>query len=296
MRRRICHIFVLAHLCALGFGCVLFDDVERPVGLDDTTAPPALDALDTGPELEELADLADLGDTRPVGDLGIDDMPPDPVEMRASDLGMPDLVEDMAFDADIQPDPVVDMAPDSAPDIAPDIAPDVDMMPDLPLPCPAAEVDHDVDPTTSYLRLHPSDVGADPLRIDLGAQGYRPGDTLEMRAYGYFHRCDDLTRSVCASQRKEVIAVFSGSATLLAPDQLLRVADAIETGLPDILTQASDTGNLTTDISEDFRVQASSTRVAIPAGATHLFVGVRDGRYINNVALVPFGLRLRCRP
>jgi hypothetical protein len=141
-----------------------------------------------------------------------------------------------------------------------------------------------IDPTATFLLTHqdPDAAGARP--IDLEEVGLKPGDNVALRAVG------DLCFSVfdprgCANAEIafEMIGVFSATSSLLAPNLLNRVPDAIAAGTP-TLTFVTLFDQLPTDIGEDFVVAHSpfSSVVTIPEGARYLFVAVKDSFYGDN--------------
>lgn len=76
--------------------------------------------------------------------------------------------------------------------------------------------------------------------------------------------------------------IFSSSGVLLDQSYLHRVPGAIQADTPNDPTTATyKCGGELTDIPEDFRINASLF-VEIPAGATHLFIGVADCWYSDN--------------
>jgi len=80
-------------------------------------------------------------------------------------------------------------------------------------------------------------------------------------------------------EAKQLIAVFSSSATLLPADKLNRVAGAIDAGT-DVETGPTLSRARDTDIAQDFSVARDNVR--IPAGAKYLFVAAPDIFYSDN--------------
>lgn len=118
------------------------------------------------------------------------------------------------------------------------------------------------------------DGALEALPISLADYGLAPGDSLLIEVEGeYFNGLIDFDN---------VIAVFSSSATLLSPSQLDRVPGAIEAGNDYETETTYGCGNEPTDIPEDFTCNPEVS-VAIPAGATHLFICAEDSYYEDNV-------------
>jgi len=136
-----------------------------------------------------------------------------------------------------------------------------------------------VSPRATFLRTN-QDTPANPLIVSLGAAGFSPGQTLMIEALG------DYSGGPTPDDRYTLLGVFSASATLLATDQLQRVPDAIDAGL-DANTGNTHFGALPTNIAEDFLISVTGsfrfTVIMVPDGATHLFVGVSDSFFGDNV-------------
>ena len=137
-----------------------------------------------------------------------------------------------------------------------------------------------LNPRATYLRSN-SDAPQPPLVLDLAALGIAPGHWVRVGSTGAFRYINgggDNHRSLCA--------VFSASATLLATNVQQRVVDAIAAG-PAFASGNTWYGNLPMDVPQDFfcsrQSWADSIDVRVPAGATHLFVGVHDSLYNDNV-------------
>jgi hypothetical protein len=141
-----------------------------------------------------------------------------------------------------------------------------------------------IDPRATYL-LTNGDNAASAIPIELAPFGISPGDSLLLERLGKWDAGGGCSFDDCTG----MVGVFSASDVLLSDNQLHRVQDAIDTG-SDILTLFTLSGNVSTDIPEDFRISAefsdavmvSSVTVDVPLGATHLFVAAHDSRYFDN--------------
>lgn len=127
-----------------------------------------------------------------------------------------------------------------------------------------------------------SDNPAAPLIVDLGSAGLAPGEQIKIRfaAQGFsFFGCGGPFATL---SQIGINGVFSDSTTLLSPPNQFRVTGAIDWGV-DIFTPNTHFGGQPTDIPQDFLVAHTvGTVVQIPAGATHLFVGLIDSYYQDN--------------
>ena len=140
-----------------------------------------------------------------------------------------------------------------------------------------------VDPAGTFLHTVNDSPGS-PTIVDLAAAGFAPGDVLKLSysvpppgfsAYG----CGG---PFVGAEDTEVIGVFSGSSSLLPPSASARVPNAIDAG-SDFVTGPTFNGNEPTDIPQDFRLfPPSEFTIEIPAGATHLFLGIYDSFYAGN--------------
>lgn len=135
-------------------------------------------------------------------------------------------------------------------------------------------------PRAAYLRTN-QDQPTAPLLLDLATIGAPPGTWLRVGSTGgfrYVNGGQDGFRALCG--------VFSSSSTLLATNVQQRVPDAIAAG-PAFLSGGTYNGNLPMDVPQDFFCSrngwAENTVVQVPAGATHLFLGVHDSLYNDNV-------------
>ncbi len=147
-----------------------------------------------------------------------------------------------------------------------------------------------VDPTATFLHAavngggNLSDDPAMPAMVDLVAAGFAPG--REMKLSYQVIQPFSFNGNVPEPKYEEpvMIAVFTNSSVLLAPDAAVRVSvalkagDEIRTG-PVGLAEQSEPD----DIAEDFQIMpVTGTTVRIPDGATHLFLGVADSFYRDN--------------
>lgn len=135
-------------------------------------------------------------------------------------------------------------------------------------------------PRATYLRTN-NDTAAAPLVLDLATLGVAPGQWLRLGTTGGF-------RYINGGQDNyhSMVGVFSASATLLPTNVQQRVVDAIPAG-PAFTSPGTYSGNLPMDVPQDFFCSRmawdSSVDVPVPAGATHLFLGVHDSLYNDNV-------------
>jgi len=135
--------------------------------------------------------------------------------------------------------------------------------------CAAAQL---VMPMTSheqFLRVDPADIASPAVVIPLADHGLAPGNVIRIETLGGFDNGPE------GDSPRALMAVFSGSATLLGPSLQVRVPDAIDAGA-DYVTHTTCPGNLPTDIPEDFTVPIEGVSVEIPPAATHLFICPRE--------------------
>jgi hypothetical protein len=137
-----------------------------------------------------------------------------------------------------------------------------------------------LDPRAAYLRTN-SDQPQPPLVLGLATLGLSPGQWLRIATTGDFRYVNggtDTYRSLCG--------VFSTNATLLATNVQQRVPGAIAAG-PAFPSGGTYSGSLPMDIPQDFfasrNLWDNGVEVEIPNGATHLFLGVHDSLYNDNV-------------
>ena len=133
------------------------------------------------------------------------------------------------------------------------------------------------DPWTGIGSVQPS------VPIALSTIGISAGDMIELDQLGdYYDGRDGYGAGVntfALDTSTEMIGIFSSSATLLAPNLLDRVPDAIDAGLS-VTSWNTLFGNMSTDIPYDFRV--ANTVVQVPFGATYLFIAAHDIYYSDN--------------
>jgi hypothetical protein len=140
-----------------------------------------------------------------------------------------------------------------------------------------------VDPKATYLHAT-CDSPALPTIVDLAAFGLAPGDGLKL-SYGVappgfsFYGCGG---PFVGAEDTSILGVFSSSSTLLPPSAHPRVPGALEAGT-DVSTGPTFFCNELNDIPQDFRIfPPSGFTIQIPAGATHLFLGVDDNYWADN--------------
>ena len=159
-----------------------------------------------------------------------------------------------------------------------------------------------VDARGTYLHTNDSetspdpDVPAPPAIVDLGAHGLIPGSTMEISFEiappGFSYRCPELagglayrtTETFTIQPGIGLLGVFSTSAALDPASNAHRVPGAIDAGTdaatPNTFYPLG--GGELTDIPEDFQIfTPTGFGVVIPAGATHLFLGVGD-RFVSD--------------
>lgn len=135
-------------------------------------------------------------------------------------------------------------------------------------------------PTTTYLHVctNPADqfYDGDVIDVDpivLADHGLTPGDRIHFELVGDFNNG--------VSEVVRGMGVFSSSDTLLAATESHRVPGAVDAGEDYVTSPTHGCGQEPTDIPEDFAYDTPDT-VTIPAGATHLFLCVRDSWYADN--------------
>jgi hypothetical protein len=134
-----------------------------------------------------------------------------------------------------------------------------------------AQVQIPVNPRATYIRVSNDPSAVPAPAIPLSAIGLVPGQLASISAVGGY------SISSGADTNRNLICVFSSSATLLTGGNLVRVPDAIAAG-PAAVTTNTAFSSLPTDIPQDFLVARTSWRsgtlVRVPAAATHLFLSV----------------------
>ena len=146
--------------------------------------------------------------------------------------------------------------------------------------CAAQTFTYPLNSRATYLRTN-QDQQVAPLVLDLAAIGAPPGSWLRVGTTGgfrYINGGQDGYRALCG--------VFSSDSTLLATNLQQRVPGAIAAG-PSFASANTYYGSLPMDVPQDFYCSrtgwAENTVVQVPAGATHLFLGVHDSLYNDNV-------------
>jgi subtilisin-like proprotein convertase family protein len=135
-----------------------------------------------------------------------------------------------------------------------------------------------IDPRATYLHTSSNDSPHNPTPFPLLSFGLQPGDVIRLERLG------DWDNGPGSDTITNMIAVFSASPSFLPPSASHRVPDAIDAG-PDVVTSCTWYGCEPTDIPEDFSVsnaEWSEIVVAVPAGATHLFLSAADSLYYDN--------------
>lgn len=135
-----------------------------------------------------------------------------------------------------------------------------------------------LDSKACYLHVAASDSANPAPATPLSALGAMPGQSLRIVGKG------DIDNGPSTDSVLSLLGVFSSSPVLLPPSAAHRVPGAIDAG-DDFVTAPTFVGSETTDIPEDFRVATTAVPqivVEIPAGATHLFLGIHDNQWFDN--------------
>jgi hypothetical protein len=147
-----------------------------------------------------------------------------------------------------------------------------------------------IDPTATFLHAaitddeQRSDAPAMPAMVDLTAAGFAPGAEMKLSYQVLQPFSFNCNLPDAKPDDPVLIAVFANSSTLFGPDATTRLSIALKTGDeirtgPVGLVEVSEPD----DIEEDFQIMpVTGTTVRIPAGATHLFLGVADSYYKDN--------------
>jgi len=149
----------------------------------------------------------------------------------------------------------------------------------LALGAPARATDISLNPKATYLHVC-NDAALNAPAIALADLGLAPGQTIAIEELGDWNNgpAGDVILYLCA--------VFSSSSVLLDAAQLHRVPGAIASTGPPIISGNTVRCGTPTDIAEDFLVSYDAAHrsvvLAIPAGATHLFVAACDVLYDDN--------------
>lgn len=149
------------------------------------------------------------------------------------------------------------------------------LLPFLPRPLTAQQFS--LDPRRTYLHTN-QDNSSDTVPLDLSSLGILPGDHLRLVRLG------DWDPGPGGDTSESLIAIFSGSATLLAKTELHRVPGAIDAGF-DFTTSKTYRGSQDTDVPEDFAIcwgTRTEVTITVPAGASHLFLAPSDSLYEDN--------------
>ncbi|MGB4979574.1 MAG: Ig-like domain-containing protein, partial [Anaerolineae bacterium] len=162
----------------------------------------------------------------------------------------------------------------------------IDSIPRQPKTTCEAQVTVPVDPKGTYLHTSADDQPGAPMIVDLAARGFVPGDQLKLTYTGNFNPWSGFV----GPKDVVLLGVFSNSATLLAQGEAHRVPGAVDAGA-DYVTSPTYFGTEPTDISEDFRLyppyrtpeDPTGFVIGIPPGATHLFLGIGDAFFTDNV-------------
>ncbi|MBN2367232.1 MAG: T9SS type A sorting domain-containing protein [Calditrichaeota bacterium] len=130
-----------------------------------------------------------------------------------------------------------------------------------------------INPKQTYLRINndPGTLDAIPLALD--SLGISWGDSLMLQQMG------DYDNGPGGDVYTAMIGVFSTNDSLLDPSQPHRVPGAIEAG-EDYVSSPTWSGNLATDIPEDFRID--TTYISVPDSAEYIFVCAHDSKYGDN--------------
>jgi hypothetical protein len=142
----------------------------------------------------------------------------------------------------------------------------------------AAQTTIPVDVFAAYLHIDPADIASNAQPIDLAGLGLAPGYTIRLEPSG------DWDAGPGEDVQTNMLGVFSGNATLLAPHLPHRVPGAIPASISDF-TGGTWPGGQPTDIPEDFLISGPgvpNVTLQIPPGATHLFVTPADIYYRDN--------------
>lgn len=139
----------------------------------------------------------------------------------------------------------------------------------------AAQTVIPLDSRQAFLHVDSADAALAAPALDLAALGLAPGQLLKLEPLG------DFDNGPGGDEFSNLLAVFSGSATLLGPELPNRVPDAVDAGLTAV-TGLSLPSHEPTDIPYDFYVLPPGLVVTIPAGATHLFIAPAEIYYIDN--------------
>jgi hypothetical protein len=139
---------------------------------------------------------------------------------------------------------------------------------------PVGAVAIGIDARSTFLRTNGENTSPS-WPINLANLGLKAGDLIRLDVVGSF----SYSGSEMPDEVKQMIGVFSSSATLLPADRRNRVAGAIDAGA-EIVTAPTLVGGRDTDIAQDFPI--GSLKIRIPPGARYLFVAAPDIFYSDN--------------
>lgn len=130
--------------------------------------------------------------------------------------------------------------------------------------------------TNSFLHLNDA-ANPVPVIIDLLAYGFTEGSSIDLKTTGTYTSGPGVTSgTIVGAFSRTNLALGKGEATLS------RVPDAIDAGT-DINTGSTGAG---VNITQDFAIGASATRLVVPNGARYLMVGVYDSVSDNSGSLL----------
>lgn len=137
------------------------------------------------------------------------------------------------------------------------------------------------DPRATYLRIN-GDWAFNSIPIPLTSLDIAPGDPVFLQRIGDYNHSGDV-KTTPENPSKPSIGVFSSSPELGPRADLNRVTGAIKAGT-DYVTPNTGTGNLATDIPEDFEIPQTGVVVNVPTNAHYLFItSVITGEYDDNI-------------
>jgi hypothetical protein len=135
-----------------------------------------------------------------------------------------------------------------------------------------------LDPKATYLHTN-QDSPTPPaaLALRLADYGWQPGDSLQLQVVG------DVDNGPGGDSFTFTLGVFSSSNLLLGHDQVNRVAGALASDGPAVLTSPTYFGAQATDIPQDFGFdKPGGVVVTVPDGAAYLFLAKSDQLYHDN--------------
>jgi hypothetical protein len=140
-----------------------------------------------------------------------------------------------------------------------------------------------INPRATYLRTNNDSGSINSSAINILGLGLRAGDLAKFERRGGFRA----RVGGPENENSDMIAVFSSSNTLRTADNRFRVAGAIEAGPPEVVTPATFSGGLATDIEEDFLIARTSGRnstlITVPVGTAFVFIAALDNAYGDNL-------------